>query len=158
MYPLTNPVVSVEPMLAVPAFYQRFRENLDAGGTLFIARGFPQRSDEFFADDTGYQKYAGCLIDGDHDRPHPLNDAQNCAKYLAESGCILFHDFSGAPVQEAVLWLMDHGFKCRVYWTPHMMACCFRGSFEPPDHIRDERLPWRSIKHMMYPFPFERCV
>jgi SAM-dependent methyltransferase len=80
-------------------------------------------------------------IDGDHEPGKPLEDAQGAAAHLAETGVIIFHDFIGRPVREAVEWLMGQGFHCRVFHTPHMVACCWRGDFTPPDHVPDPNLP-----------------
>ena len=54
---------------------------------------------------------------------------------------ILFHDFVGLPVQEAVRWLMtEHGMFVRLYLTPHVVACCYREAFIPPHHEPDPAL------------------
>lgn len=111
--------------------------------------------------------FQGVVIDGDHEPGKPLEDAINAHSVLADTGVIMFHDFIGAPVREAVTWLMDHhpdcasfggpayecdcgrGFKARVYWTPHMVACCWRGDFTPPDHVGDPRINWAPHIHQM---------
>jgi hypothetical protein len=87
------------------------------------------------------------VIDGDHEPGAPMQDAQNAYKHLSDTGVILFHDFIGGPVREAVTWLMDQGFKARVYFTPHLVACCWRGEFTPPDHVPDARINW--FNHML---------
>lgn len=93
--------------------------------------------------------YKGVCIDGDHEPGKPLEDAQNAARHLADTGVIIFHDFIGAPVREAVTWLMDQSFKARVYWTPHLVACCWRGDFIPPDHEGDPRIDWTAHRAEM---------
>jgi hypothetical protein len=118
------------------------------------------RSDEYFATKGTYdsiEQFACVVIDGDHDRPCPINDAKNAAARLAPDGVILFHDFIGRPVQEAVEYLIDHGFHCRTYWTPHMVACCWRGDFTPPVHLRDPQINWERVRQTMPDFNFERC-
>lgn len=86
----------------------------------------------------GYcRKFTGVCIDGDHSAPVPLEDAQGAHKHLTENGVIVFHDFIGTPVQEAVAWLIRQGYKYRIYNTPQMVACCWRGDFDPPEHVCD---------------------
>lgn len=148
----------VDYMLGLPDFRQRFEEN-----TMFPGRfQWAEKSEAFFEAFDRTQagrmnRWNGFCIDGDHDRPQPLRDAQNAARYLEESGVIIFHDFIGRPVQEAVEYLMGIGFKTRVYWTPHMVACCWRGDFFPPTHVRDSAINWDRVRMMMPDFPFERC-
>jgi hypothetical protein len=145
-------VLAVDNMFAVPAFYERFREN--AGEDMGDFKG---TSDEFFML-RGVGPFDGIVIDGDHCHPHPLRDANNAILNLEDDGVILFHDFIGKPVRDAVQFLQGHGFKCRVYWTPHMVACCWHGNFTPPDHERDPRIHWEAVKQSMHDFDFGRCV
>lgn len=146
-------VAALDPMLRNLEFLGRFREN---------TRKHPEipcselTSDEFFRFYKG-PFFCGVVIDGDHMSPHPLRDAQNSARHLAETGVILLHDAIGAPVHEAATWLMDNGFKCRMYFTTHMVACCWRGDFTPPAHQRDTSVDWQAVKRIMHPFDFSRC-
>lgn len=93
-----------------------------------------------------HDKYAGFCIDGNHDSPEPLNDACGCLKISAPDCCMVFHDFRGRPIRDAVRLLMAEGFKSRVYWTPAMMAVCWRGSFSPPVHNRDPKVDWGKVR------------
>lgn len=150
-----KPVDCVDYMLGLPEFLDRFKENTREARVVAV-HDLPFKSDDFFKSITW--KYSGFCIDGDHDRPQPLHDAQNAVKHLADDGVIIFHDFIGRPVQEAVEYLMGIGFKTRAYWTPHMVACCWRGDFVPPDHVRDSAINWDRVRMMMPDFPFERCA
>lgn len=69
--------------------------------------------------------------------PIPLQDAQGAHQHLTDNGVIVFHDFIGTPVQQAVAWLIQQGYKYRIYTTPQMVAWCWRGNFEPPEHVPD---------------------
>ncbi len=129
-------VNAVDPMLALGEFACRFECNT----------GFPKHwewpitSEKLFRSFGGAapeMRWCGIVIDGDHEPGVPLADAKGAAAHLADPGVIIFHDFIGQPVREAVTWLMDQGFHCRVYLTPHMVALCWRGDFTPPDHVPD---------------------
>lgn len=115
-------------------------------------------SDEFFAV-CGEWTFDGFMIDGNHDSPFPLNDAKNAAAHLKETGVIIFHDFWGRPIREGVEYLMDNGFSCRIYNTPNGMAVCWRGNFQPPDHVADPTIDWKRVRRGRAPeFNFARCV
>jgi len=148
----TPKVVPVDPMFAVPEFAARFCSNT----------GFPmpalaaKTSTEYFRmHDNGGDPFNGVCIDGDHSIGEPLKDAKNAARHLSKSGVILFHDFIGQPVREGVEWLMDQGFKARVYFTPHMVAVCWRENFVPPNHVADPKIG--NMKIYCPEFDFSRC-
>lgn len=146
-------VMGVDNMFAVPEFYKRFRDNV---GTSMGS--FAGTSNEFFENWDEAPFFDGIVIDGDHCSPCPFQDANSAEKCLAKDGVILFHDFIGRPVREGVEYLISKGFKCRVYWTPHMVACCWRGDLQPPDHIRDPLIDWGSVQRSMPDFDFARCA
>jgi len=150
-------VTALEPMTRLQGFLDRFEENTESHFGVLEKLSY-QRSEEFFDGNGDIPQFSGVVIDGDHDKPWPLHDAVHSSMHLETPGVIMLHDLTGEPVQEAALWLMDHGFKCRVYYTPHMVACCYRGDFEPPVHVRDSAINWDAVKRSMARFPFERCV
>lgn len=150
-------VTAVDNMFAVPDFHERFRENTEG----LKIRAFMGTSNQFFKQCDrmkGEGPFDGVVIDGDHCSPCPWDDAGNARRHLKEDGVILFHDFIGRPVREGVERLQDFGFKCKVYWTPHMIACCWRGDLTPPDHVRDPGIDWDSVKRGMSDFDFEACA
>ena len=56
------------------------------------------------------------------------------------------------------------GWRCRVYWTPNQVACCWRGhdthqNWRPPHHTPDPAIDWRPHKAAMVDFAdyWERC-
>ncbi len=118
--------------------------------------------------------FSGFVIDGCHDSPDPLNDAMGAHAHAKPDCIIMLHDFQGWPVRDAVRWLMDNGWRCRVYWTPNQVACCWRGhgkrtekqhgayttwGWLPPDHVPDPAIDWRPIKAEMRDFQdyWSRC-
>lgn len=148
-------VDAVDPMLTRHDFLERFWEN-----TLSLSpepRARSRTSRQYFRECVSYAYDLVC-IDGDHEPGEPLNDAQNAVNHLAETGIILLHDGTGGPVREAVQWLMQQGFKCRAYFTPHLVFCCWRGDFRPPDHVPDAIVRNCHLDGRYPDFDFRMCV
>lgn len=151
-------VIAVDPMMWNEDFYQRFSDNMSHTEGVMPWAG---RSEQLFDLLSGCPTplFDGVLIDGDHMAPHPLEDARGAHDRLQPGGVILLHDLMGGPVQEAAVWLMDRGYKCRAYCTPHMMACCWRGDWQPPEHVPDPAIDWQEIRtNHMKEFPWSRCA
>jgi len=93
----------------------------------------------------------GCVIDGCHDAPEPLNDAQWAAHSERGHKVILLHDYWGLPIRDAANWLVSQGWQRKVYFTPNGVCCCWRGlpDFVSPDHVRDPSIDWRGIERML---------
>ena len=146
---------AIDPMYAIHDFQRRALDNLNwtASGQLF-----PFTSSGMFSLFTEAMKVSGFCIDGDHEPGEPLKDAQNSVKHLADTGVIMLHDGTGQPVREAVEWLMRKGMKCRAYFTPHLVFCCWRGDFVPPDHEPDQKVKNAHLDGRYPDFDFSRCV
>jgi hypothetical protein len=143
----------IDPMFGVREFRDRFAANTRVG-----LRPYPFTSQAYFRD--RYNASAimqGAVIDGDHEPGKPLEDAQNCAKHITGDAVLVFHDFIGRPVREAVEWLMERDWKARVYFTPHVVACCWRGDYTPPVHVPDAAVAKQLIDGRMRDFDFTRC-
>lgn len=158
-------VWAIDPIYQDPEALARFRENaLLEGepayhGTTCLMNVFPGTFDQF-ARAMADHRFDGFVIDGCHDAPEPTLDAIRAHHMAKPDAVILFHDFIGRPVRDAVRWLMDGGWKCRVYWTPNMVACCWRGlgDWRPPDHVGDPAIEWASHRaEMEMDFDFGRC-
>jgi hypothetical protein len=146
-------VACCDPMLAVPKFRFRFYEN-----TSFPAEWtWRVTSNDMFRNGRPNAKAAGYCIDGDHEPGKPLEDAMNAFAHLKDNGVILLHDFVGKPVREAVQYLMSMGLKCRIFYTPHGIACCWQGDFEPPDHVPDPNVKAQLLDGRLNDFDFTRC-
>lgn len=131
-------VVCLDPHLKYQAQQARFEKHLKPFWDGVLETQY-RTSAAFFKAFDG-DRYDGFVIDGCHDAPEPLNDAIGCAKLAKPTAVIMLHDFWGQPVRDAVTWLMDQGWKARVYWTPNGVACCWKGDFEPPVHHGDARI------------------
>jgi hypothetical protein len=129
---------AIDPMYTNAEFKVRAMQNQE----YFHDIGYmPETSNEFFARIPPTLLYDGVVIDGNHDSPFPLHDAQNSAKHLKEHGIILLHDYRGEPIKEAYRWLLNNGFQGKTYRTPNGVAVCWRGEFTPPEHVHDPGIP-----------------
>jgi precorrin-6B methylase 2 len=145
-------VASVDPAFKCSAVLQRFEDNTLQWSA---QRQAVALSSTAFFYQPSMIRFDGVMIDGGHDWHQPLLDTQHAVEVLRPSGVIILHDFIGGPVQEAVNWLIDKGFKARIYFTPFMLAVCWRGDFEPPNHVSDPNLP--DLKARCPGFDFSRC-
>ena len=148
-------VECIHPMLSVRGFVDRWADDLSHCWD-GITAGHYMTSNEFFTYVDPDKLYDGFCIDGDHEPGAPLQDAQNAAAHLAPTGVIMFHDGVGRPVREAVQWLMEWGFKARAYFTPHLVFCCWRGDFTPPDHMGDPEVKRQILDGRFADFDFGR--
>lgn len=145
-------VVAVDPMYTNAEFHERAMQNTE-NGIIPVAK----TSLEYFAGIGPAVIFDIICIDGDHGEGKPMEDADAAEIHLADTGVIIFHDFVGRPVREAVQWLMGEGFHCRIYFTAHGVACCGRGDFKPPDHKPDPYLYRCLTDGRMNDFDFTRC-
>lgn len=155
----TSAVYPIDPMFSIPEFKHRWARNHDVDKNWIDRNGAALTSTEYFHEKRGSGKFIdGILIDGDHSEGKPLEDAQNAARHLADTGVIMLHDGVGRPVREAVEWLMAHGFNARAYFTPHLVFCCWRGDFTPPDHVPDPIVKAAHLDGRYPDFNFERMI
>jgi len=130
-------VLCLDPILKTQGAADRFEEQMRPWWDKVLGSTYLTAA-EFFGMDQ--DRFDGFVIDADHDAPNPLNDAMGCAKLAKPDAVILLHDFWGTPIREAVTWLLDQGWKARVYWTPNGVACCWRGDTTPVNHKPDPRI------------------
>ena len=124
-------------------WWHRISEVISKSSSIALAQ---LNANNYGISDRPVKYFAGFCIDANHDSPEPTNDARGCLKIAAPDCCIVFHDFRGRPIRDAVRFLMGEGFRARVYWTPSMMAVCWRGNFVPPVHVRDPKVDWVSVR------------
>jgi len=144
-------VIALDPEYHRAEFLDRASENTRRSAISFVAL----TSQDYFGAYNG--TLAGCVVDGCHDAPEPIKDAIGAHRCLA--GAILLHDFQGTPVQDAVVALLDVGFRVRIYDTPNGVALCWRDAgLIPPVHVPDPMVDWSTLRKQRAPyFPFERC-
>jgi len=140
-------VLAVDPELKRPEFMKRFMGNTAKWRREIITY---EHSSEFWRDAIEEQ-YDGFVIDGNHDSPEPLNDAKGALAHAKPDCIIMFHDTLGTAVRDGVRYLIDQGWRCRMYWTPNGVACCWRGheGWMPPDHVSDPKMDFAPHRALM---------
>ena len=138
-------VIAVDPELRLAGALSRFENNTEHCWAYIVKLVWQPEHDwaRVLVD--------GVVIDGNHDSPFPLQDAIKAHGGTVDESVILFHDFWGKPIRDAVKWLRDVGYSHRVYYTPNGVCCCWRGlaDFVPPDHVRDPNIDWSGIERMI---------
>lgn len=130
----------VDPHLAITKRRNRLLENIET-----IPIGDAWLRPDTFSNAIIPMKISGVVIDGNHDRPEPLNDAITAHGATKDDCVVVLHDYWGEPIQEAVDWLQDAGYNTRIYCTPNGLAVCWRGKFTPPVHIPDPAIDWQAF-------------
>lgn len=140
----------VDPILSTPDGYNRFSENMYNWWNR-LAKIYDTGAEEAFSVMPSWRKYAGFVIDGNHDYPYPLMDAVNAYRFRAEGCVILMHDYWGKPIRDAADWLRIYGFQNKVYYTPNGVCLCWRGlpDFVAPEHVRDPQIDWSGVERML---------
>lgn len=126
-------VVALEPELYRPIFMKRAQENITGirekyapNQPCFLPWG--ETSEGYFAKrQKDAPKFDGFIIDGNHDEPEPMLDAMRCLRAANPSAVIVIHDFLGPATWQAADFLLDEQWKCKLYYTPNMIAVCWRG-------------------------------
>ncbi len=152
-------LVCLDPELRFQAQQSRFEENTAHRWGQILAATHKTAAEYFALQSISMFRFDGFVIDADHDAPNPLQDAQGCVKLAKPTAVIMLHDFWGKPIQDAVVWLLDQGWKARIYWTPNGVACCWHGDFAPPDHEPDPRIKTEMLgdRKRIPDFDFARC-
>jgi len=150
-------VVAADPELSNKDFFWRSAENLVKWESSIYP--WMQTSEDLFL--LRSDLFDGFVIDGNHDSPEPLNDAKGALAHAKPDCIIMFHDTLGTAVRDGVRYLMDQGWRCRMYWTPNGVACCWRGheGWMPPDHVPDPKMDFAPHKALMVDMQdyWERC-
>ena len=155
---LTKGVWACDPVLQHEAQQRRFESNLHHFWGELV-QVVAKESEGFFRRD---RIIDAAMIDGNHDSPEPTLDAARAI--TAGASVLVWHDFQGRPVRDAVEHVMGLGWSSRVYWTPNIMAVAWNpdSGFVPPDHERDpEPLQYWAHREwviIQYGFDVRRCV
>ncbi len=88
------------------------------------------------------------FIDGDHESPGPLRDAQACEKYAKDDALILFHDLAAPAVAQGLDYYRKRGWNTMVYQTKQIMGVAWRGNVKPVEHEPDPKVTWSLPDHL----------
>ncbi len=142
----------IDPALANSQIIDSVRASLQAAHTphpvVLYAASSPEAVEQV-AKQQGGKKWSLIFIDGNHERPGPLNDAIVCAKHAERDAAILFHDLVSPAVAEGLGYLRNQGWNVRLYHTTQMMAVAWRGNVVPVDHRPDPSIKWTVPAHLL---------
>jgi cephalosporin hydroxylase len=94
------------------------------------------------------QPWSLIFIDGNHERPGPLEDAMVCAQLAAPDAAIVFHNLASPDVAEGLDYLRQQGWNTMVYQTMQIMGVAWRGNVEPIQHQPDPQVNWTLPPHL----------
>lgn len=94
------------------------------------------------------RRWSLIFIDGNHDAPGPLHDAQACEALAADDALILFHDLASPDVAQGLDYFRRKGWHTRIYDTMQVMGAAWRGRARPIDHVPDPAVRWTRPDHL----------
>jgi hypothetical protein len=88
------------------------------------------------------------FIDGNHDHPHPLNDAKAIHLVADNDALVLFHDLASPQVSVGLDYLRHAGWNTVIYQTMQIMGAAWRGAAKPVEHVPDPAVAWEVPRHL----------
>jgi predicted O-methyltransferase YrrM len=140
----------IDPLLSKPEIYQTVSNSLTAAGVrerVNLISGCSPHTVQELAVQKQYP-WSLIFIDGNHDRPAPLEDAKTCIQFAATDAAIVFHDLASPEVAEGLEYLRQQGWNTMVYQTMQIMGIAWRGQVRPVRHIPDPRVDWTLPEHL----------
>lgn len=140
----------VDPILENPLAYESVNQSLCSAGVRSNVNLYPGYSPgkvEEIAQQED-RRWSLIFIDGNHDSPDPLQDAQVAERYAAEDALILFHNLASPDVAEGLNYLRDRGWNTMIYQTMQIMGVAWRGNVKPVEHIPDPAVNWTLPEHL----------
>ncbi|MBD2552242.1 glycosyltransferase [Limnothrix sp. FACHB-708] len=140
----------IDPILFNPEFQQSVSQSLHSAGVLERVHLIPGYSPQAVRDLASTRSYPWSLIfiDGNHDHPGPLLDAQTCVEFAAPDAAIVFHDLASPEVAEGLHYLRSQGWQTMIYQTMQIMGIAWRGTVRPVYHTPDPRVNWQTPEHL----------
>ncbi|HEX8521726.1 MAG TPA: glycosyltransferase [Tepidisphaeraceae bacterium] len=140
----------IDPLQAQVDFAKTVRESLSAAGVMdrvnIIAGSSPQAVVELAQREN--RRWSLIFIDGNHDRPAPLEDTKACLPFAEQDAAILFHDLASPEVSEGLDHLRDQGWNTIIFQTAQIMGMAWRGDVSPPPHVPDPLVHWTVPEHL----------
>lgn len=141
---------AIDPILENPTAHESVNYSLRLAGVRSNVNLYPGYSPgkvEEIAQQED-RRWSLIFIDGNHDSPAPLQDAQVAERYAAEDALILFHDLASPDVAEGLNYLRDRGWNTMIYQTMQIMGVAWRGNVRPVEHIPDPAVNWTLPEHL----------
>lgn len=140
----------IDPLLAHPDIGRSVRTSLIAANVLHRVRLIPDTSPEAVLrlHQGESRRWGFIFIDGNHDRPGPLNDAIVAHQVAADDALVLFHDLASPDVAEGLDHLRAQGWNTMIYQTVQIMGVAWRGKARPLRHVPDPQVAWSLPEHL----------
>jgi hypothetical protein len=140
----------VDPLLSHPDIDRSVRTSLVSAGVLQHVHLIPEGSPAAVMrlHQAASRRWGFIFVDGNHDRPGPLNDAIAVNQVAADDALVLFHDLNSPEVAEGLDYLRDHDWNTMIYQTVQIMAVAWRGAIEPLQHTPDPAVEWSLPDHL----------
>jgi predicted O-methyltransferase YrrM len=140
----------VDPLLGRPDVQQSVAASLQAARLSGRVRLLADRSPEAVLrlHQTEQLRWGFIFVDGNHDRPGPLQDAQAAHVVAAPNAMVLFHDLVSPEVAEGLNYLRDQGWHTLIYQTVQIMGVAWRGAAKPLTHVPDPQVAWSLPSHL----------
>jgi len=137
----------VDPILADPDFYGSVTASLSAAGVNNQVHLIPGGSpgEVLRLHNRERRSWALIFIDGNHERPGPLQDAKAAHLVAAPDALVLFHDLASPDVTEGLDYLRDQGWQTMIYQTMQVMGVAWRGKCRPVPHSPDPAIDWPQL-------------
>lgn len=140
----------IDPLLSTELFYQSVTESLGSAGVAESVTLIPGHSPEQVEELANQypRQWSLIFIDGYHEAPAPLQDAQICERFAAADALILFHDLASPDVAQGLDYLKHRGWQTMIYQTAQIMGVAWRGDVEPVHHQPDPDVSWHLPPHL----------
>ncbi len=140
----------IDPLLDSSEFYASVRNSLQSAGVLDrvnLKAGYSPHAVKELAEQYGC-KWSLIFIDGNHEAPHPLQDAVSCESYAEADAIVLFHDLASPDVAEGLGYFRQRGWQTMIYQTMQIMGVAWRGNVSPVTHQPDPTVNWQLPQHL----------
>jgi predicted O-methyltransferase YrrM len=141
---------AIDPILENPTAHESVNQSLCSAGVRSNVNLYPGYSPGKVEEIAQQEdcRWSLIFIDGNHDSPAPLQDAQVAERYAAEDALILFHNLASPDVAEGLNYLRDRGWNTMIYQTMQIMGVAWRGNVKPVEHIPDPAVNWTLPEHL----------
>ena len=137
----------VDPLLADPDFYGSVMRSLSAASIYERVHLVPGSSPSkvFRLHNSERRNWTLFFIDGNHERPGPLQDAKAAHVVATPDALVLFHDLVSPDVTEGLSYLRDESWQTMIYQTMQIMGVAWRGQCSPLRHVPDPAINWPKL-------------